>query len=383
MTLEEKISQLFVLRVHGATANTTDAEAVARNQTAYGVDNAAALVSTYQPGGIIYFRDSGNIDNPAQIAELSNEIQHAALDRPTPDPVPVLITADQEGGRVARMSPPATWLPPARTVAAAGVDTAETAATIMARELRSMGIRQNYAPVANVSVNPDNPVIGDRAFGSRPEAVTTFVRAQVRGFQRGGVAATAKHFPGHGGTTVGTHVGEALITHSRQEWEQLGLPPFQAAVEADVDAVMTGHVIFPALDPAQSIATTSYPIITGLLRQELGFDGVVVADSLDMPAARLAHDDVQAPLRALQAGVDQLLTPPGDTFPAAVKVIKRAVQDGELSPARIDESVDRILRMKRRIGLFDQPIVDVEVAAHTVGAREHQRLARRLTSTSS
>ncbi|WP_162452333.1 glycoside hydrolase family 3 protein [Phytoactinopolyspora mesophila] len=380
MTLEEKIAQLFVLRVHGATADTAEPESVERNRAAYGVSNAAELIATYQPGGIIYFRDSGNVHNPVQIAKLSNDIQQAALDRPS-NQIPLLIATDQEGGRVARMSPPATWFPSAHTVASAGADSARRVAAIMGRELRAMGIRQNYAPVADVNVNPENPVIGERSFASDPDTAAVLVRSQVHGFQDSGVIPTVKHFPGHGDTSVDTHTGQAVITHSRERWEQLDLPPFKAALEAGVDVVMTGHLIFPELDPARSIATTSYPIVTGLLRHELGFDGVVVTDGLGMSAARMAHDITEAPLRALQAGVDQLLTPADDSFPVAIKTIRRAVEDGELSAERIDESVERIMRLKRKAGLFDDPMVSTDRAAHVIGSREHQEAARRLIGT--
>ncbi|NED97651.1 hypothetical protein G1H11_20335 [Phytoactinopolyspora alkaliphila] len=379
MTLDEKITQLFVLRVYGATADTTDPESVARTQAAYGVDSTAELVERYQPGGVIYFRDTGNIENPVQVAELSNAIQQAALKRSS-DPIPVLITTDHEGGRVARMSPPATWIPAARVLASAGAAAATDAATLMGRELRCMGIAQNYAPVADVNVNPANPVIGDRSFSADPQVASEFVQAQVEGFQAGGVRATVKHFPGHGDTSVDTHTGRAVITHTREEWEELDLPPFQAAIAAGVDSIMTGHLIFPELDRSEAIATTSRRILTDLLRTELGFDGVVVTDGLEMSAARMAHPDHEAPLRALQAGADQLLTPTVGSFTAAVETIRKAVEDGELSVERLDQSVERILRLKKNAGLFDDPLVDPEIVAKTVGSRDHQQQARRLLS---
>ncbi|WP_165368340.1 glycoside hydrolase family 3 protein [Phytoactinopolyspora endophytica] len=380
MTLDEKIAQLFVLRVHGASADTSDQEAVQLNQAAYGVDNAERLVSEYQPGGVIYFRNAGNIRNPAQIAELSNGIQNAALNRSTSDPIPLLIGADQEGGKVARLSPPATWLPSARALATLGTEAAEEGATLFAREMHAMGIVQDYAPVADVNINPENPVIGDRAFSSKPDTVCEFVRAQIRGFQHGGVAAAVKHFPGHGDTTADTHTSQAVITHSRSQWREFDLPPFQAAIKADVDVVMTGHLIFPALDPSESIATTSYPIITDILRRELEFDGVVITDGLEMAAARVTYSDEETPLRALQAGADQLLLPPAGSFPAALKTIRRAVEDGDLSEDRIDQSIERILRLKQRYGLFDNPISDVGQVGQTVGSRHHLETARRLAN---
>ncbi|NEE02695.1 glycoside hydrolase family 3 protein [Phytoactinopolyspora halotolerans] len=380
MTLDEKIAQLFVLRVYGATADATDEESVRRNQQAYGVDNAAELVAEYQPGGVVLFRNAGNIRNPAQIAKLSNGIQQAAMDRPATDPVPLLIGADQEGGKVARLSPPATWLPSARALAGLGPHAAEEGATLFAREMRAMGIIQDYAPVADVNINPENPVIGDRSFGTNPETVCTFVKAQIQGFHQGGVAATVKHFPGHGDTTADTHTSRAVITHSRSQWREIDLPPFEVAINADVDAIMTGHLVFPALDPSESIATTSRPIITDILRGELGFDGVVITDGLEMSAARIAYNDEETPLRALQAGVDQLLLPTEGSFAAAAKTIRRAVEDGDLSEDRIDQSIERIVRLKRRYGLFDNPLVDAGHVGHTVGSRDHLEIARRLAN---
>lgn len=380
MTLDEKIGQLFVLRVYGPAADTTDPTWVAKNQAAYGVDNAVALISAYQPGGIVYFRASGNVVNPVQIAELSNALQHAALSRSASSPIPVLIGVDQEGGRVARMSPPVTWFPSARMMAMLGEGTAEETATITATELRALGIHLNFAPVADVILDADNEVIGDRSFASDTETAVAFVRAQVRGLQRGGVLSTVKHFPGHGDTAMDTHTGRAVITHRRDTWEHLDLPPFRAAIEAGVDALMVGHLVFPALDPSETIASTSHAIITDILRGEIGFDGVVVTDGLGMGAVRLTHDPVEAPLRALQAGADQLLTPADDTFPAAIKLIRRAVENGDISIDRIDESVTRILRLKKRAGLLDQTYVSPDNAAQTIGCRAHQQVARRIST---
>jgi beta-glucosidase-like glycosyl hydrolase len=395
MTLEEKIAQLFVLRIYGDRADTVDADAVAKNQAAYGLDNAAELVTEHQPGGIAYFRFTDNVHDAVQVAELSNGIQRAALESATPrrrHPIPVLIAADHEGGRVVRMSPPAVPLPSAAELAQsseawqegdrAGTYVAdhlpELVAILAARELRALGVHQNYAPVADVNINPDNPVIGDRSFGTDPLRVAAHVAAQVRGYQHGGVAATVKHFPGHGDTAVDTHSGQAVITHTREEWEKLDLPPFRAAIEAGVDAVMTGHLVFPELDPTGEIATTSYPIISELLRGELGFDGVVATDGLGMDAAVLAHDPEVLPLRALQAGVDQLVVPADGTFSTAAKAIHAAVMSGELSRERIDESVTRILRLKAKYGLFSNPLVDPQAAAASVGSDETQREMERL-----
>ena len=176
-----------------------------------------------------------------------------------------------------------------------------------------MGIRQNYAPVADVNVNPANPVIGVRSFGADPEAVGALVAAQVKGYQSAGVAATAKHFPGHGDTKDDSHAKLPYIHHTREQWLELDAPPFRAAIAAGIDSIMTAHIVVPALDPAEDPATLSRPILTGILREELGYDGVVVTDSLGMQGVRTKYGDDRVPVLALKAGVDQLLNPPNWT----------------------------------------------------------------------
>jgi beta-N-acetylhexosaminidase len=187
---------------------------------------------------------------------------------------------------------------------------ARTAGRISGAELHAIGIRQDYSPVADVNVNPANPVIGVRSFGADPDAVAALVAAEVKGYQSSGVAATAKHFPGHGDTAVDSHFGFPVITHSRELWSNLDAVPFRAAIRAGIDSIMTAHIMVPALDPSGDPATLSHPILTGILREELGYDGVVVTDSLQMEGVRTKYGDDRVPVLALKAGVDQLLNPP-------------------------------------------------------------------------
>lgn len=281
LTPQEKVGQLFVMRVYGHSATAPDQADIDANLTEIGVRTAAELVETYHVGGIIYFGWAHNTRDPHQIAELSNGIQRAGLAQRTP--LPLLISTDQEHGAVCRMGRPATLLPGAMALGAGGSRSdARTAARIAGAELAAVGIRQNYAPVADVNVNPVNPVIGVRSFGSEPRAVAGLVAAQVEGYQRAGVAATAKHFPGHGDTAVDSHYGLPTITHTRAQWAALDAPPFRAAIAAGVDSIMTGHLVVPALDPSEDPATLSRPILTGILRERLGYDGVVVTDALGM-----------------------------------------------------------------------------------------------------
>ncbi len=375
MTLEEKVGQLFVMRVYGHSATTPDQADIELNLKEMGVRTAAELIARYHVGGIIYFAWAHNTRDPRQIAGLSNGIQRAGLTQPTP--LPLLISTDQEHGIVARVGRPATLLPGAMALGAGGSRAdAQTAAQIAGTELAAMGILQNYAPVADVNVNPANPVIGVRSFGSDSWAVARMVAAQVRGYRRAGVAATAKHFPGHGDTTVDSHTGIPVITHTRAEWDRIDAPPFRAAIEAGIDSIMTAHIQFPALDPSNDPATLSRPILTGILRGELGYDGVVVTDALNMQGVRDKYGDHRVPVLALKAGVDQLLNPPD--LAVAWNGVLSAVRSGELSVARLEESILRILRLKERLGLFREPYVSERRLERTVGIRAHLSAADRI-----
>ncbi|WP_175408164.1 glycoside hydrolase family 3 protein [Streptomyces sp. TRM64462] len=375
MSLEEKVGQLFVMRVYGHSATDPDQADIDANLREIGVRTAAELVATYHVGGIIYFSWAHNTRDPHQIADLSNGIQRAGLAQATP--VPLLISTDQEHGIVARVGEPATLVPGAMALGAAGSrGLARHAAHIAGTELAALGIRQNYAPVADVNVNPANPVIGVRSFGADPRAVARLVAAQVKGYQGAGVAATAKHFPGHGDTTADSHTNLPYIHHTREQWRTLDAPPFRAAVAAGIDSIMTAHIVVPSLDPAEDPATLSRPILTGILREQLGYDGVVVTDSLDMQGVRTKYGDDRVPVLALKAGCDQLLNPPD--LDLAWHAVLKAVRDGEISEARLDASVLRILRLKAKLGLFRRPYVTHTGVDRVVGKRAHLDAADRI-----
>ncbi|MFB9391196.1 glycoside hydrolase family 3 protein [Streptomyces coeruleoprunus] len=375
MSLEEKVGQLFVMRVYGHSATAPDQADIDANLREIGVRTAAELIEKYHVGGIIYFAWAHNTRDPHQIADLSNGIQRAALGRRTP--VPVLISTDQEHGIVARVGEPATLMPGAMALGAAGSrDLARRAARIAGTELAALGIRQNYAPVADVNVNPANPVIGVRSFGADPQAVARLVAAQVKGYQGAGVAATAKHFPGHGDTTDDSHTKLPYIHHTREQWRTLDAPPFRAAVAAGIDAVMTAHIVVPSLDPAEDPATLSRPILTGILREQLGYDGVVVTDSLGMEGVRTKYGDDRVPVLALKAGCDQLLNPPN--LALAWNAVLGAVRNGEISEERVDESILRILRLKAKLGLFRDPYVTHAGVERVVGRQAHLDAADRI-----
>ncbi|MGP4047560.1 glycoside hydrolase family 3 protein [Streptomyces sp. 2A115] len=381
MTLEEKVGQLFVMRVYGHSATAPDQADIDANLAEIGVRTPAELVAKYRVGGIIYFGWAHNTREPHQIADLSNGIQKASLAQPRG--LPVLISTDQEHGIVARVGEPATLFPGAMALGAGGSrGDAREAGRIGGAELRAMGIRQDYTPVADVNVNPANPVIGVRSFGADPQAVAGLVAAQVKGYQSSGVAATSKHFPGHGDTETDSHYGFPVIEHTEEQWGRLDAPPFRAAIAAGIDSIMTAHIMVPALDPSGDPATLSRPILTGILRERLGYDGVVVTDSLGMEGVRTKYGDDRVPVLALKAGVDQLLNPP--KLEVAWNAVLQAVRGGELTEARLDASILRVLRLKAKLGMFNDPYVTHRGVDRTVGTKAHldaaDRIAERTTT---
>ena len=381
MSLEQKVGQLFVIEVYGRDANNVSDSAKAGNQKLYGVDTPAQAIAKYQPGGVIYFTTRGpdNIGDPAQVATLSNGLQSAAQDlRPK---IPLNIAVDQEGGAlVARFGPAsgATQMPGQMALGASGsTDDAARSAEVIGTELDAVGVTQDYAPVADVNLNPNNPVIGIRSAGADSAAVSDIVAAEVGGFDDGGLSSIAKHFPGHGDTGTDSHYGLPEVTHTREQLEEIDLPPFKAAIDAGIDAIMTAHVTVPAIDPSGEPATMSEPILTGLLREEMGFDGLIVTDGLDMQGASATYPPDVAPVEAFMAGADQLLIPP--EMDTAYASVLKAVKDGTISRKRLDASVYRIIKHKLDNEIFKDPYVDPAVAPGVFNNPVHKADAQEIS----
>ncbi|MFJ3366195.1 glycoside hydrolase family 3 protein [Streptomyces anthocyanicus] len=377
MSIEAKIGQLFVPYFYGTSATSPSQFDQDRNLGELGVRTVAELIAKYHIGGVIYFHGwANNIQDPHQIADLSNGVQRASLALPTP--IPSLISIDQEHGVNVRIGSGATQLPGAMALGAGrSLSDARAAGQISGTELAAMGIHQNFAPVADVNVNPANPIINVRSFGADAREVGRMVAAQVTGYQQVGVVACAKHFPGHGDTGQDSHTGLPVITHTREEWERVDAPPFRAAIAAGVDSIMTAHLQVPALDPSNDPATLSPAILQGVLRDELGFDGVIVTDALNMQGVRTKYGDDRVPVLALKAGADQLLFPPD--IDVAYHGVLTAVRAGEITEERLDESVLRILRVKDKAGLFDgSPYASRKEVDRVVGARGHRLAAARI-----
>ena len=347
LTLDEKIGQLFVVGAHG----------VFMGESSWAYQRLLHHVRDNHVGGFIWFQ--------------SNVYETAMLDRKLNEEskVPLLISADLESGVGMRFLDTTFW-PSAMAIAATGDPSlAEQEGKIVAKEARALGVNHILAPVADVNVNPDNPVINTRSFGEDPEDVARYVGAFIRGVQSQKVLACAKHFPGHGDTRVDSHRTLPVLDVTRERLEHVELVPFRAAIAADVKSVMMGHLAVPALDDPKLPATVS-PKLIGLLRNDLHFDGLIVTDAFDMGGLIEHFDAGEAAVRAIEAGEDQILM--STDTDAAIAAVKAAVKSGRLSEARIDESVRRILAAKE-FARVDAMHPD-EIFA-TIDAQEHRTLA--------
>lgn len=300
-------------------------------------------------GGVILF--AKNIVDEAQLVELTGYLQQ--ISRSSLPSLPLLIGVDHEGGIVTRFNfPSMTPLCGNMALGATGnAEYARQAARICAVELRKMGINTDFAPVLDVNNNPQNPIIGARSFGESPDLVTDMGLAYIRGLREGGIIATAKHFPGHGDTSWDTHSSLPTIPHSMERLESIELKPFQAAVREDVDMIMTAHITFPALEPTEGLpATLSHRILTGLLRERMGYRGVIVTDSMAMKAITSAFGYQEAALMALQAGADLLLLCGSrDEQISTLNYLEKAVETGKLTRERLLASAERLFHLRSRV----------------------------------
>src|SRR6185295_15516806 len=334
-------------------------------------DDLRRLVAEFDLGGVIYF--ARNIVDPRQVADLSRESAALAQDWP------LWVSVDQEGGRVARLKRPFTEWPPANTLGRSGDEklTARFAAALAA-ELRAVGINLDYAPVLDVHTNPANPVIGDRALGERAEEVARLGRVLLRGLQQAGVAACGKHFPGHGDTSTDSHEVLPVVEHDRRRLEAVELIPFKAAIAENVATIMTAHVLVPALDEHQP-ASLSSTITTKLLKQTLGFKGVVICDDLGMKAVSATMSLAEASVDAIAAGADAVLlcNSTAEEQMVALEALIRAVESGRLKQSRIDDAFARQRFIKEQFATPSRPApVDIKV----VGCAEHQAVAEQMAA---
>lgn len=334
MSVEQKVGQMVMAGIPGPEAGA----------------EAEELIGMYHVGGIILFAE--NVRSPRQVAQLTAALRRIA--REAGAPWPLLVAVDQEGGRVARIRDGVTPLPSQMALGAAGsVDLTRQVAKVNGEELFAMGIHMNMAPVVDVNSNPKNPVIGVRSFGESPERVAEMGAAYVRGLQEAGVLAVAKHFPGHGDTDVDSHLALPTVAHDRRRLDEVELVPFRAAMDAGVDAIMTAHITFPQVDPTPGLPSTlSERVLTGLLRKELGFSGLIVTDALEMRGVSDRFGLPEAAVMAVKAGADIALIAQSafnDDAKRAVEALAEAVREGDIPMARVDASLARIAAAKGRL----------------------------------
>ena len=333
------------------------------------IDGAfAALVREHKIGNVILFRR--NIESRAQLTRLCRELRQLIAAETGAEP---LIAIDQEGGVVTRLSDDMVNTPGAMALAAAGGDAPYRAGLITARELRSCGVNFNLAPVLDVNSNPANPVIGVRSFGDEPERAAALALEFMRGTLEGGVLACGKHFPGHGDTAVDSHLGLPVVEKDRQALEACELRPFRRAVAAGIPAVMTSHVLFPQIETARVPATMSRRILTGLLREELGFGGLIVSDCMEMQAIARFYGTVEGAAASLTAGADIVCI--SHTAALAARLAERLCAEaaaGARTQEELDASLGRIAAAKCRLagwqGLPAAPEADAREAQALLAA---------------
>jgi beta-N-acetylhexosaminidase len=344
LSVEEKIGQLLMPTVFGTGVETTPSEREL-NLQAHGYATPAEIVAAYSLGGVIYLES--NVASAQQLKTMSSQLQDAAAQS---SGIGLLVAIDQEGGRVSRISDEVTSFPPASDLAG-GRDprVVREASYVTGQQVQQQGVNVVLAPVADVREPGQVSFIGNRSFGEDPSLVASMVAAAVDGLQQSGVAAAVKHWPGHGATSQDSHEQLPTLDVDRSLWESRELPPFAAAIDEGVAIVLVGHLALPQLDPTGDPATISPVLVEELLRQELGYDGVVMTDALNMGAVA----DIPEPelaVASVQAGIDVILIPP--SLSAAADALTRAVESGEISEARLDQSVARILRLKQSLGLL-------------------------------
>lgn len=359
MSLEEKVGQVFMVWARAKFLNLNSPEYAQYHQILQKYHVGGFALTVPAEGAFVYY------NQPYEAAMLVNQLQRESK-------LPLIFAADFERGVSMRLYG-TTVFPHAMAFGATGdTDYARRFGAITAQEARAVGVEWNFFPDADVNSNPANPIINTRSFGEDPQEVGKMVVAYIQGAKANGMLTTAKHFPGHGDTATDSHLGLARVTGDRQRLNSVELPPFEAAIKAGVDAIMVAHVTVPALEPDPNrVATTSPAIVTGLLKQQLGFKGLVVTDALDMGGlTRLYQNDIgRAAVEAFKAGNDMLLIPAD--LDASYQAMLQAVQSGEISQSRLDQSVLKVLEAKASVRLNKARLVDINQLAKVIGKPEN------------
>ncbi len=361
MTLEQKVAQMFMASFFGTRLT----------------ESESTFLREVQPGAAVLF--GRNVESPEQVTALTNAYQREVTSH---GGLPLLIAVDQEGGPIQHLQAGFTRFPaPMLLTATQDADLAYDVGAAMAHELHAVGVNMNLAPVGDLLTNTRNPIINRRSFGNDPIKVAPILMNFIRGLQDNGVVATVKHFPGHGDTSEDSHLELPAIHHDRERLYALELQPFVAAIDAGVSTVMVAHIWFSAFDAEALPASLSVNVVDGLLRDELGYDGIIMTDALDMDAVDIDYDPSEASIRAIAAGNDLIAIGAHvgtQRIRQAIKDVAAAVRAGRIPLERIEDSVERILRLKRQYGVLDWNPLDAGAASERLNLSGHDSLVTRL-----
>lgn len=334
MSVDDKIGQMILAGIDGTTMDA----------------NAKKLISQFHVGGIIFY--ANNFETPEQTVQLVNQLKAGNTSN-----LPLLLSVDQEGGRVTRLPGGLVNFPPNNQIGQVNVpEFSYQVGTLLGRELKEFGLNLNFAPVLDINSNPNNPVIGDRSFGNHSDIVSNLGIQTMKGIQSQNVIPTIKHFPGHGDTSVDSHLELPIVNKSLTELQELELIPFERAIDDGADVVMVAHILLPELDQTNP-SSMSKAVMTDLLRKQLRFKGVIITDDMTMGAITEHFDIGQAAVESVKAGSDIILV--GHDYNNVVKIIsslKTTVQNGEISEQRLNESIERIIQLKRNYSITDTTV---------------------------
>lgn len=350
LTVEQKIGQLVIVGMEGTAMD----------------DMSRKMLEKYHVGGFIFFKD--NIQSTAQAVKLFNDLKKVNEN----NPLPLWLSLDEEGGRVTRLPDELVKIPASGVIGKSkDPKLAEKVGRQIGRRLSGYGLNMDFAPVLDVNSNPRNPVIGDRAFGSTADQVSTMGLAAMKGIAGTGVVPVVKHFPGHGDTAIDSHLGLPVIKHDRNRLDKVELAPFRQAIQAGAEVVMVGHLLMEQIDP-DTPASYSKPVITGLLREELGFEGVVITDDMTMGAVAQSEKGIgEAAIQSVLAGTNIVLV--GHDYRLEEEVLKsltEAVQSGRIPESTLDERVLAVLRLKQKYDVEDNPVGQPDIEALNKESRE-------------
>jgi beta-N-acetylhexosaminidase len=340
MTLDEKIGQMIIAGIDGYEMN----------------ENEKGLIQNYHIGGFILF--GRNIESPEQLRELNNTIKSANSE----SRIPLILSVDEEGGRISRIPKAIKNLPTNKVIGKINNEEfSYEIGLLLAEKVKAFGFNMNFAPVLDINSNPKNPVIGDRAFGSKPEVVRDLGVQTMMGIKSAGVVPVVKHFPGHGDTSVDSHVGLPSVDHDLERLNSFELIPFEKAINIGAECVMVAHILLPKID-ADNPASLSSAVITNILRKQLNFGGVVITDDMTMGAITKNYDLASAAVQAVKAGNDIILVAHKyENVLFTFHTLNKAVLDGIIEEERIDQSVYRILKLKQDYHLQDDAVQSADI----------------------